>query len=131
MSLKEKIKNSGFKLSYIATQLGLSYTSIKKKMKGEVEFKATEIAVLKQILNLSDSDINLIFFSKNSEYNSLKEKRWEGVEIKREGNLYRRFKVTGTDGDLKELNQLLKEKNITRADLMLILKTLEPIFKNI
>ena len=82
MSLKEKIKNSGFKLSYIATQLGLSYTSIKKKMKGEVEFKATEIAVLKQILNLSDSDINLIFFSKNSEYNSLKERRWEGVEMK-------------------------------------------------
>lgn len=53
------------------------------------------------------------------------------MEIKREGNLYRRFKVTGTDGDLKELNQLLKEKNITRADLMLILKTLEPIFENI
>ena len=76
MNLREKIKNSGFKLSYIATQLGLSYTSIKKKMRGEVEFKATEIAILKQILNLSDSDISLIFFSRNSEYNSLKEKRW-------------------------------------------------------
>ena len=76
MNLREKIKNSGFKLSYIATQLGLSYTSIKKKMRGEVEFKATEIAILKQILNLSDSDISLIFFSRNSEYNALKEKRW-------------------------------------------------------
>ena len=44
-------------------------------MRGEVEFKATEIAILKQILNLSDSDISLIFFSRNSEYNALKEKR--------------------------------------------------------
>lgn len=53
------------------------------------------------------------------------------MERKREGNLYRRFKVAGTDGDLKKLNQLLKEKNLTRDDLMLILKTLEPIFENI
>lgn len=65
--LKKIIKKKGLKLSYIAEKLELSYTSIRKKMCGEVEFKASEISKLKAILNLGDKEINLIFFDKNSE----------------------------------------------------------------
>lgn len=72
MNLEVIISNKGFKKSYLAKKMNLSYTSMKKKMKGEVEFKATEIAILKKELNLTDEEINLIFFEKNSEYNSLK-----------------------------------------------------------
>lgn len=71
MNLKDFIKKSGFKVKYIADKLNLSYTSTKKKIRGEVEFKATEIAILKNILNLSDEEVSEIFFNNKSEYNSL------------------------------------------------------------
>lgn len=49
------------------------------------------------------------------------------MERKRGGEMaeWRRFILIGTEEDEKKLNQLLKGKNITRADLVLILKTLK------
>lgn len=60
--LNNKIKQSGLKKVYIAEKLGLSYMGYNKKVNGKSEFLASEIAVLKDLLNLSDKDVNAIFF---------------------------------------------------------------------
>lgn len=60
--LRKKIDASGFKLGYIAEKCGLTYPGLKKKLDGETEFKASEIAVLRSLLNLSDLEVEQIFF---------------------------------------------------------------------
>lgn len=60
--LRKKIDQSGLKLTYIAERLGLTYQGFSKKLKGETEFKASEIAILKDVLNLTDADVQAIFF---------------------------------------------------------------------
>ena len=63
--LQKKIDQSGLKLTYVAERLGISYQGLKKKLDGDTEFKASEIAILKDVLNLSDADVQDIFFADN------------------------------------------------------------------
>jgi hypothetical protein len=60
--LRKKIDQAGLKLTYVAERLGLTYQGLKKKLDGDTEFKASEIAVLKDMLHLSDADVQAIFF---------------------------------------------------------------------
>ena len=60
--LRKKIDQSGFKLTYVAERCGLTYQGFKKKLDGDTEFKASEIAVLKDMLNLTDAEVQAIFF---------------------------------------------------------------------
>lgn len=60
--LRKKIEQSGLKLTYVAERLGLTYQGFKKKLDGDTEFKASEIAVLKDLLKLSDAEVQAIFF---------------------------------------------------------------------
>lgn len=60
--LKKKIDQFGFKLIYVAERLNLTYQGFKKKLDGDTEFKASEIAVLKDLLKLSDAEVQAIFF---------------------------------------------------------------------
>lgn len=60
--LRKKIDQAGFKLTYVAERLNLTYQGFKKKLDGDTEFKASEIAVLKDLLKLSDADVQAIFF---------------------------------------------------------------------
>lgn len=53
MKLKDLIETSGLKLGYVAKEMGLSYGLLDKKLSGKIEFKTTEIAILKSLLNLS------------------------------------------------------------------------------
>jgi len=63
--LRKKIDQSGLKLTYVAERLGISYQGLKKKLDGDTEFKASEIAVLKDVLQLSDAEVQDIFFTDN------------------------------------------------------------------
>lgn len=63
--LRKKIDQSGLKLTYVAERLGISYQGLKKKLDGDTEFKASEIAVLKDVLQLSDVEVQDIFFTDN------------------------------------------------------------------
>lgn len=92
MKLKDLIETSGLKLGYVAKEMGLSYGSLDKKLSGKIEFKTTEIAILKSLLNLSDKDVIIIFFNPESEYNSLKNKGVRGWKKKQ--------KVSGEDSNL-------------------------------
>lgn len=60
-SLDDYIENSGYKIGYICEMLGLSRQGFDKKRKGLSPFKASEVYVLCDILNISDEDKHFIF----------------------------------------------------------------------
>lgn len=60
--IKYKIRESGYRLGYIATVLGISYQGLKQKLDGNREFKAGEMAKLSRLLNLTPQDTVDIFF---------------------------------------------------------------------
>ncbi|WP_051354396.1 helix-turn-helix domain-containing protein [Leptotrichia trevisanii] len=82
MNLKKIIKEKGLKTGYLAEKLHLSYTSLKKKIRGEVEFKTTEIALLKEELGLTNEEISSIFFEKIVNIIHLNKKGVRGWEKK-------------------------------------------------
>lgn len=61
--LREKIENSGYKLRYIAKQLGITYAGFQKKLNNETEFKVSEVAILKELLKLTADEVQRIFFA--------------------------------------------------------------------
>lgn len=61
--LRKKIDNSGYKLHYIAKQIGLTYQGFQKKTNNQTEFKATEIQTLCKLLNIDIQEKEEIFFA--------------------------------------------------------------------
>lgn len=61
--LRKKIDGSGYKITFVASQCGLSYQGFLKKVKGQSEFKVNEVQTLKNILNLSNKEADEIFFA--------------------------------------------------------------------
>ena len=72
LRLKELIAEQGIKLSWVAGYLGLSRNGLFLKMTNESEFKASEIAKLKQLLRLTDVETGQIFFQQSVIYNNLR-----------------------------------------------------------
>ena len=62
--LEEYIRKSGLKNSYIAKKLGLSRYGFNLKCNNKAEFKASEIEMLCNLLNISTRDRMAIFFAK-------------------------------------------------------------------
>lgn len=61
--LQELIKNSGIKKSFIAEKMGITYQGYVKKESGKSQFLASEIAVLRDVLRLSNKEVAEIFLS--------------------------------------------------------------------
>lgn len=61
--LKEKIQNSGLKMSVICECIGVTYGPMKKKIDGDVEFKASEISALSKLLGITERERTAIFFA--------------------------------------------------------------------
>ena len=61
--LDDRIKQSGFKISFIVEKLGLSRNGFDKKRKGKTPFRIAEVYVLKDLLKLSDDEEQAIFFT--------------------------------------------------------------------
>lgn len=61
--LEERIKNSGYKRSYIANKIGISAYTLSKKINNENEFFASEINGLCDILKIDTKDRMIIFFA--------------------------------------------------------------------
>jgi hypothetical protein len=59
--LKNAIKKSGYRLRYIAEQLGISYQGLCNKINGIYDFKADEILVLCNLLHISMQEKEVIF----------------------------------------------------------------------
>jgi transcriptional regulator with XRE-family HTH domain len=62
--LKDYIKQSGYKIRYLAQQLGISEHSLSRKINGKNEFKANEIELLCKLLKIGAKDRMAIFFAK-------------------------------------------------------------------
>lgn len=61
--LREKLEGSGYKLTFIAQRLDLSYQGFLNKINNKSDFTAPEIAMLKDMLHLSADECNAIFFT--------------------------------------------------------------------
>ena len=59
--LRQKIKDSGLKMGFIAEKLGRSRQALSDKIQGKTEFLPSEIRILCELLHLSDDDRRLIF----------------------------------------------------------------------
>jgi len=63
--LKQKIKDSGLKINFVAEKVGISYQSFWQKMEGKTKFALEEVQKLCNVLNLSTEDRDQIFFAQN------------------------------------------------------------------
>lgn len=62
--LREAVARSGYKRTYIAQRIGLTYQGYLNKERGESEFKQSEIEGLSELLRLSAAEKEAIFFAK-------------------------------------------------------------------
>ena len=62
-ALKDAIQKKGIKLQFIASELGISRTSLYKKIENQHEFKASEIKKISDLLKLSAKQQEYIFFA--------------------------------------------------------------------
>jgi len=65
--LREKIDESGYKLRFIAKKLGITYQGFLNKSNNDTEFKASEIQILCELLNIDIQQKEVIFFAINVE----------------------------------------------------------------
>ena len=61
--LKQKILESGLKVTFIAKECGLSPQGFYNKRDGKTEFTQSEIIGLKKLLKLTSEEVEEIFFT--------------------------------------------------------------------
>lgn len=62
--LNEYIEKSGYKRAFIAKALGITAYGLALKVNNKSEFKASEMSILCDLLNISAKDKEAIFFAK-------------------------------------------------------------------
>ena len=67
--LNDRILLSRIPITAIAESMGLSRQTLYHKMKGEREFKASEVVKICDILRLTNEERTLIFFTKEGDKN--------------------------------------------------------------
>ena len=60
--LEDAITKSGLKKYIIAERLGINRATLTRKIKNQAEFKASEIALLSEILSFSPAEKDAIFY---------------------------------------------------------------------
>lgn len=61
--LRERINESGIKMSVLAERCGLTYQGLWRKLRGETEFRVPEMQAIKDTLHLETDEVMDIFFS--------------------------------------------------------------------
>ena len=61
--LRHKIDKSGKSITFLASKLNMTREGLYKKLKGQTEFKASEIMALRNELSLSAEEVDTIFFT--------------------------------------------------------------------
>ena len=61
--LEQYIEKSGYKKSFIASQIGITSYALTLKINNKSEFKANEITILCKLLKISARDKEGIFFA--------------------------------------------------------------------
>lgn len=65
--LKQKIDRSGYKVVYLAEQVGLTPQGFYKKLKDGSDWTFTQVMILKELLHLTKEEVNSIFFNSKVE----------------------------------------------------------------
>lgn len=68
--LREKIAKAGLKMGFVADKMSLTNGGLWNKINNRSEFKASEIIILKELLDLSTAEVNAIFFDGKEEKKS-------------------------------------------------------------
>lgn len=63
VALRNRIKKSGLKLSYIAKTLGITAYTLQKKLDNDAEFKVSEVEALSTLLHLTLAEKDAYFFA--------------------------------------------------------------------
>lgn len=71
IQLRELIEDNGYKIKYIASELGVTAQGLHNKLSGRTEFTHSEICKLGELLG--NENVNRIFFAQKRELNSTKE----------------------------------------------------------
>lgn len=61
--LRAKIDQSGYKLRFVAKQIGITYQGLLNKINNRSEFRASEIQTLYNLLGLTEEEREAIFFA--------------------------------------------------------------------
>lgn len=61
--LKDKIRESGVSITFLAEKCGISRNYLYQKMDGAVEFNQSEIKTFQDVLHLTQRERNAIFFA--------------------------------------------------------------------
>lgn len=61
--LRQKVQESGLKYKFLAQKLNLSPYALLQKIENDTEFKASEIYILQELLNLTTEEKEQIFFA--------------------------------------------------------------------
>jgi len=61
--LKAKIRDSGYRIRFLAEQLGISYQALYNKVDNKTQFLASEIMRFSDLLNLTPEERDDIFFT--------------------------------------------------------------------
>lgn len=69
--LRQLIRDSGLKQSFIAEKLGMSSQGFHKYLIGQVEFRASQIRMLCDLLHIDDPALaEAVFYARRAENNS-------------------------------------------------------------
>ena len=63
LKLRQRIKESGYRLGYVAEVLEISQYTLQKKLDNDSEFKISEVDVLSKLLGLTPEEKNALFFA--------------------------------------------------------------------
>lgn len=63
--LKQRIRDSGYKKSYIAERMGITIQSLNNKLEGRTAFTLPEVQKICQLLHIEVAEREKIFFAHN------------------------------------------------------------------
>lgn len=61
--LQEKLNNSGYKMTFVAKELGITYQALLNKLNNKSQFKVDEVKTLGILLHLTGAEVDRIFFA--------------------------------------------------------------------
>lgn len=62
IALRQKIDDSGYKIEFLAKELGISRVALSMKINNQSSFKAEEMYKLSDLLDINEIDARSIFF---------------------------------------------------------------------
>lgn len=63
IALRSRIRESGYRLGYIAERLGVSAYTLQRKINNDSEFRVSEVDTMAKLLNMSPAEKDAYFFA--------------------------------------------------------------------